>query len=409
MTQPFFKRSGASLLPYERPGAAPQGTQYPGAVTRPRLLALLALALAVAAGCGGAAPGAVQGTLLVTPSGNDGNDCSASSPCASFDRAYRMAAPGQVVEVAAGRYPEQEIRVDPARTGGKAVVFRPQPGAVVELDGLSARGSRFEVARMTIDGIGTHPTASDITFRDIKNVGGIFVTSSRRIRFLGGSVGPGVDYHSIIGASTATPPRQILIDGVDFHDWTRSGPDVHTECLQIGAGVGITIRNSRFRNCDVFGLFVSYFGPAGPPRKLVIENNFFDRGGDGGFYSIRFANYPRVWRDVLVRHNSALQPINVDPKPRKVRFRIIGNVAPSRPWECADGVVYRYNVWAGARCDRTDMNAPTGFRNPRTLDLRLKAGAAAIDHVKSGYSPRDIEGQRRPRGKAADAGADEAD
>ena len=41
-------------------------------------------------------------------------------------------------------------------------------------------------------------------------------------------------------------PTNILIDGVYFHDIVRTNPAAHTECLQIMAGNGIVIRNSRF-------------------------------------------------------------------------------------------------------------------------------------------------------------------
>ncbi len=69
------------------------------------------------------------------------------------------------------------------------------------------------------------------------------------MRVLGGSVGPGVDYHPIIGADGAVPPRNILIDGVLFHDWRpQQVTSVHTECLQIGAGDGIVIRGTD--SCD---------------------------------------------------------------------------------------------------------------------------------------------------------------
>jgi hypothetical protein len=42
----------------------------------------------------------------------DSNPCTAAAPCASFDRAYRAASGGQVVEVAGGSYGNQELDGD---------------------------------------------------------------------------------------------------------------------------------------------------------------------------------------------------------------------------------------------------------------------------------------------------------
>ena len=74
------------------------------------------------------------------------------------------------------------------------------------------------------------------------------------------------------------------------------------------------------------------------------------------------------------------------------------------------GVIWERNVYGrGIPCGAADVVAPTGFRNPAKLDLRLSRRAAAIDHGDPRSFPRvDIEGQRRPKGRAPDAGADEA-
>jgi hypothetical protein len=287
-------------------------------------------------------------------------------------------------------------------------VFRPVPGAQVKIGGVELFAGGLELRNLEVGGVMTHEHADGVTLRNVKIAGGLFILSSSRVRILGGSVGGGVDYHPMIAAENATPPRDVLIDGVLFHDWTRTNEGVHTECLQIGAGIGITIRNSTFRNCDVFGLMISTFGAAGAPEDLTIENNVFDAAGDGGYYSVRFSEAAPVWRNVLVRNNSALQPFNVDPKPRKVNFRMIGNVAPLEPWGCVGGISYAYNVWQGVRCGATDVNGRLAFENAAKLDLRLKPGAAGIDVVQKNFAATDIDGRARPAGEAADAGAHES-
>src|SRR5262249_46573607 len=149
----------------------------------------------------------------------------------------------------------------------------------------------------------------------------------------------GVDFHPQIAAAdlSTTPPRNILLDGVRFDGWTRTASDVHTECLQIGAGDGITIRNSFFGpTCDVFALEITEFGVAGPPKNLTIENNFFGEGGDGGFASVRFTDHASTYENVLFRNNSSIGPISIDPAPAMVNFNVIANVAPNVAGGCDD-------------------------------------------------------------------------
>jgi hypothetical protein len=71
-------------------------------------------------------------------------------------------------------------------------------------------------------------------------------------------------------------------------------------------------------------------------------------------------------------------------------------------------LVYRYNVLDGGTCNPTDRNAPSGFVDARS-NLHLRRSAAAINRGDpKSYPKRDIEGQRRPKGRVPDAGADEA-
>jgi hypothetical protein len=49
--------------------------------------------------------------LFVAVNGNDSGACTQAAPCRSFNRGYQVAQLGDVVEVAAGDYPAQTIRV----------------------------------------------------------------------------------------------------------------------------------------------------------------------------------------------------------------------------------------------------------------------------------------------------------
>ena len=237
---------------------------------------------------------------------------------------------------------------------------------------------------------------------------------------IGGRVGPSapVNYHPQIAASTATPPRNILIDGVTFHDWRIAVAGQHTECLQIGGGDGITVRNSRFINCEATGnLHITHYGPPSPrTRNVTIENNFFS-STIGGFYSIN----AYAVENLLIRNNSALQSILVQPFPGDSvaanNVRLVANVAPAAAWECVPGVTYRSNVWfwgtAGqqaAKCSSSDTaltgTSNPGFVNPGALDLHLTASSPALGRGSASESAAtDFDGEARP--DTADAGADE--
>jgi hypothetical protein len=260
------------------------------------------------------------------------------------------------------------------------------------------------------------PGSSDVTFRAIRTKD-LFITSASNIRVIGGAVGPGrgEDYDSQIKSASAgaRPPTNILIDRVFFHDWFRpAGSGDHTECLQIGSGVNVTIRRSRFKNCATHDVFIRSWGRGFPLRRFRIENNFFGETLDG-YYSLKISEQAGiVCRDFLIRNNSALQNMFWQCRGDNVRF--FSNLQPSMPsYACsamrADGARFAYNVFRrGVRCGSTNRLASLGFVDPAHFDLRLRAGAPAINRGHPFNYPRlDIQGQRRPKGVRADAGADE--
>src|SRR5438309_8753028 len=100
---------------------------------RTRTVAALTVVLAAAA-CGTSAgstpPAPALPALHVSPGGSDTALCVASAPCATLARAYGLAKPGQIVELAAGTYPGQTVG-DAGHTTGPNVVVRPASGATV--------------------------------------------------------------------------------------------------------------------------------------------------------------------------------------------------------------------------------------------------------------------------------------
>ncbi|MCW3015830.1 MAG: hypothetical protein JWO02_2922, partial [Solirubrobacterales bacterium] len=377
-----------------------------------------------------APPAGGGSTLYMSTTGSDANACTQAAPCKTLTRAYRVAAPGQTVEVAAGTYADTSLPVDAAKTSTADVVFAPAAGAAVTFSGalhiaakhLELKGMRF-TAKLFVDA-----TAEDVTVRDgdmktfdlFSDAG----QAPKDISFIGGDLGPSVDDNNRIGSngtSTTASPQNILIDGVRVHDFTLSaGSSAHVECLQVWAAQGLTIRNSRFENCEVFDVFLQKLpgGAAATPSNILIENNVMDCCRSG-YFAIRLADHAGTsWKDITIRNNSLDKAINPDAGVPYSNVKIVGNIGPKVDFYTGAtggagskpaGLTVDYNVWyAGAKAGVNDRVAPSGYRDAAKLDFHLVAGAAGIDHGDPANAPAtDMDGDARPQGSAPDAGADE--
>ena len=376
-------------------------------------------ALLIGSTLGGVHSSSAHPTLYVSTGGSDANPCTAAAPCLTFNRAYRRAAPGAVVDVRSGTYPEQAIGGTKAKPG---VVFRPARGARVTVDWFEVHADKLELRGFHTGGWNAHEDSDGFTARnlDAANFG---IYGAANLRILGGDYGPSykpsgttlVNYIAYGGTDTnPVGPRNVLIDGAYIHDVRRGSASSHTECMFVNAGDGITIRNSRFQRCDVFDIFFTR-GPYGPPAThVLLENNFFDEATVDGrydvcctYYAVRFSDQIGQLDHVTLRYNSALQSLNVGTT-NNVDVQLIANVGPRRQSECGGGIAFAYNVWTAARCSRTDRRAPSRFVDPEHLNLHLKRGSRAVNAGDpTNFPKRDIDGQRRPTGRRPDAGADE--
>lgn len=361
--------------------------------------------------------------MFVSTLGSDLSPCTQFAPCRTFNRAYRVAQPGATVEVAAGTYPAQQLVADSTKTG-PAVVFRPAPGTHVSVTGMvEAAGASFVELRdmeagswqvqNTNQGV---PGSHHVTFRNVTGRVLFIVGRVSDISVLGGSFGPLVDGHPQIKPynvySDSFAPTDILIDGVLFHDFTRSSSIVHTECLQIFSSTRVTVRNSRFTNCD--GTASLAFGGAGaaPLEFLTIENNWFDSKGDA-FYAAQFST---IGSHLVMRYNSFSEAFGFNNScPAGAvcgPYTFVGNYGPWSSALCGTpraGATFAYNVLQGGTCSPTDTNVPAlRYVNAAAFDLHLAPGSEAIGRGDpSSFPPADIDGQARMRGTAPDAGADE--
>lgn len=364
-----------------------------------------------------------QPRLFVAPQGTDSGNCTQSAPCRTFDRAYHLAQPGDVVAVAPGTYPAQTVTADPAKYS-PAVVFEPQDGDV-RVAALTILGSYVEFDDLTIVGVwyvgnnstnapqSTQPTG--VTLRDV-NAADFFITGASNVSVLGGRIGPYVDNAAQIKSCDGCRyvPQHITIDGVTFHDFTRASSGVHMECLHVYPAQDLAIRNSRFFNCAIFDVFLANYGAGGDLRNITIENNVFDMPGSRagalsqGYYPVSFEGFHRTITNVRIAYNSFASGSipGFDSSATYTGIVVEANVGAMDQRFCSSGVTFAYNVWTSAKCGATDTTAPTGFVDPGHQDYRLRPNAAAIDHGDPNDHPVvDVAGLLRPTRWRSDAGA----
>jgi hypothetical protein len=318
----------------------------------------------------------------VSPAGADTGTCSKQAPCATLTRAVSYARAGGEVLLTSGNYPAQEIH-GRAGSGERPVVVRPAPGARVTTGRIALHVTGLELRGLTMRGWYAYQDSGHLTFRD-DHVRWFFVDSASNIRILGGSVGPSDAIDPQIRAvdrNGSPVPRNILIDGVRFHDFTKAtDPAAHVECLQFGAGSHVVVRRSSFYNCADTSIFVGAWGGTATVHDFTFEDNHF-ANVPVGYYSLRVAaDDPKITSKILVRNNTATTTMRVDPAASGVVWE--DNLAPRYAWECFPSQRYVANVWVGpkaATCsstDRLDANLDVALKAAR--DPRSRPGTAGL-------------------------------
>ena len=344
-------------------------------------------------------------TLNISPSGSDSAACTAAAPCKTFARAYSLAANGDVVSVAAGRYTGDHVV-----QGNKAVTFRGVAGNRV--DHLNIEASNTTWDGVNVDANGVTPNGS-----------ALYISGSN-ITFKNASVGNVADEKGLLITG-----GNHTIDNVVFHDavMTSAGAaaGVHMECVYAIGVPNFTIRNSTFRDCSVMDLFFTYgswWSPQPPAYgNVTIENNVFahpERENNSGwhYYSLYIGWIgPRGDSDPLanwvVRNNSFESSSSVGTDNRvATNSRWVGNLGS---WDCVSGMTYRFNV--GHACSGQDKavspdssngttTAAFGWKNPRAYDFHLNSGSPAIGAADpSDFPATDRDGKARTG--TPDAGA----
>jgi chitodextrinase len=372
-------------------------------------------------------PPSGSANFYVSPSGSDSASCSQSAPCLSLNRAFQVAAPGQVVEVAAGSYGAQAIQPK-SSAAAPAVQIRAASGAVpsfADLDvrasyvhlqgpfaskGISTSNSSQKVRGSTVENITVNSGGSNSTPGYIANVDGV---TWKNVEIYNAS-----EANALImvdgGYPTTGAVQNVVLDGLRLHDSTIApGSGTHSQCVFFGGGQNITMRNSVFWNCTTFDVFVTTAG-GDVPSNFTFENNMFGVPYLHGtecchYFSVKFRDGSPL-NGLVFRNNSAEQEVGWPVEGvTGGGAKVTGN-AIQGGMICKSGINFSYNVTTKlGPCAGTDKKVTSiGFANPAGHDFHLTAGSPAIDAGSpSDFPGRDIDAQSRPMGSAPDAGADE--
>lgn len=350
--------------------------------------------------------------LHVSPRGVDGGRCTRASPCRSFDRAYRLAAAGDVVLLHGGTYPGQVIAPDARKLNAKKeIVFTPLPGATVVVNGdLDMRGSHavfrgeqredgswsFRVRKVRSEIVAAATASRHVVFEELK-AETFMITGSSFITLRGGDYGPGVAcwprgttgpgpsggeitesmwcpagsgyersgntdaYQPKIGPNGAVPgvwPHHIVIDGITLHDQNSLDyVNLHNGGIFIVSGHHIVVQNSRFYGNIVYDLFAHDFTTPeccrmtfGAARDVLIRNNRFEAPVDAALQPGGNGWTSRVRNELPEIH---LRPTNGQPWRRWTIARNSFDNGISLGFDAAPtfaGVRVTRNVGGGGEC-----------------------------------------------------------
>jgi hypothetical protein len=276
-------------------------------------------------------PSGGSGDLYLSPSGSDSNSCSQAAPCKTFNRAYSVASPGQTVWVAGGSYGGESLSAS-SKSGSSRVVFKPQAGASVTMTGeFKLNGqNHIELQNMSLGGIYVTGGSDDVVFSGDSTTT-LFIRVASNVSLLGGSVGGTCDGTSGTVGSGSSSGRavNILIDGVHFHDITRTCAPAgsHVECLFVQESSYVTVQNSSFTNCSVMDMFFHEIGGGGDPDHVTLQNNTFAATSDGYDAIIFRADSGETLNDYTVKGNTFNQSIYLENASGSTvtNFRVCSN------------------------------------------------------------------------------------
>jgi hypothetical protein len=392
------------------------------------LRALTATAVTYVAFAGSAA--APQPTVFVSPNGSHAGGCTRAQPCSSWDRAYRVAKPGDVIELAGGTYPTQTIGVDASKVKATAdVTFQPAAGATVTINGdLDMKGSHavfksINLRFLSSDAVRGPTTSNHVTFVGFHGRA-FLIGPNSYITIKGGDWGPNTgpnteeDKVGPDGTIRGQWPTNIVLDGLYVHDQNSNDlSSQHMGGLFIISGGPITLENSHFARDVVYDVQVQDFTNPdccgmtyGPAHDVVIQGNVFEQPVTSLPEGANDDRQPEVqldprgggcWKNWTIRRNSFQNglALGFDAQPCFANTTVSGNIGPYLGYQCwngAAGLTMSDNIWQ-ENCTAADHGAPYGYAlngmglqpaepaatNIRTL-FTLAAGGATVAKAAAG-------------------------
>jgi hypothetical protein len=373
---------------------------------------ILAAAVAAFATFAAGPPPQPPPTVFVSPTGSDAGRCTRAQPCRSFNRAYRVAQPGETIELAGGTYPTQTIGVDPSKVAAASdVVFQPATGASVTIAGdLVMKGSHAIFKDVTLRFLESQAVAGPTTSNHVKFVdfhGQAFeIGPNSYITIVGGDWGPNTGPNTEenkVGPDGTIPrqwPSHILLDGLTIHD--QNSTDLSTQHmggLFLISGGPITLENSHFLHDVVYDVQVQDFTSPdccgmtyGPVHNVLMQGNVFEQPvtslpeGAADDHQPEVQLDPRhgaCWRNWTITRNSFQNglALGFDAQPCFANVSVSNNIGPALGYQCwpgAAGLTWADDVWSGGNCSPEDQGAPYGYALAGLALQPLDPAASAI-------------------------------
>jgi hypothetical protein len=327
---------------------------------------------------------------FVSPTGSDSNPCTQAAPCATINRAYQVAAAGDLIQVAGGTYPAQTITRDSSKAAGPDVTIQSAAGATVTITGRLSLGSGGNApSHVVVRNLTAPKQRVQITdpgsFITIQNVraGSVYIDGAQHVLVKNSDFGncsntdpqcegggPG-SQNWIKDDISSSRTVDITLDGVNIHDYHYdTNSQFHYECVFLLGGTNVTIQNSHFWNCELYDLFIQANGPF-DISGVTLQNNWFGRAAQptgvlrGSAVVIGQHNTSNL-SNVLIRYNSfAPGEALLDEGfafGDYTNVRAIGNIFgvdgndttnPSGGGgftNCVPQITYDYNVWRSGSC-----------------------------------------------------------
>lgn len=383
--------------------------------------------------------------------------------CGSLDAANDVCQNGDTVLVKGGTYGAQTITGSNSRTStctfsvaaAETATVMPRFGSGLDTgDGVShlLLDADMRMVTTTAD-LFIQAGSNNIEIRDFDGTN-FFVRGAQamsNITIRGGDWGPCAadDLASNCNAKIDANVTDMLIDGAYLHDLACSDHvctdctdgtpacDVHMECLIVFKGAtGLTVRNSKFHDCEFMDIFIQQAGEAGGnTTDVTIENNWFGQPWNGQGSKSRSTGVvldgnASTLTDYLIRFNSFESGTGIAwnsdaDATTYTNVRGVGNIdgLDGTGTACSDDWTVTYTVYRGASACAGTGNVAFNAAFPyvsgtgdASMDFHLTGSTTSIDNLvptsaADGCGPGkleiDYDAGSRPAGSSCDAGADE--